>query len=306
MRTLKIIISTLVLIVLLDKVLYIGISVTEKKVLTGNGVGKVNHFFKVKDTTNFLVFGSSRANHHVEPLMFGKSAFNMGSGGTNIAYSNALIHTLPKNKNQTVLFQFDIDYFFEKDYEGEDVKNLGVKYHQNEVIKDKIDEIGMGNYFSSLIWCLDYNGKLLSVLKNRLSPKYNYKKYYGFDPMENTSEQKVIFKKRLQKFEKQNKIDCEKYQTGELNKKLLEDIISFCKRNNKHLIIFASPRYFDKCEEDNKIVNEVMKELNVEYYDLTNAFKNVRDLDLWKDETHLSNKGAKRLSKMLFNMINKV
>ncbi len=302
MKAFKITILILISVFTIDKILYFSIKSIEKEVLTGNGVGKVNHFLKVKDTTQFLVFGSSRANHHIEPLIFGNSSFNMGSGGTNIAYSNALIHTLPKNRKQIILLQFDIDYFFEKNYKGEDIKNLSVKYHQNKIIKNKIDDIQMNNHFSNIIWCLNYNGKLLSILKNKFFPKYDYQTYFGFDPMQNTPEQKEIFKKRLKKSEKV-KLDCENYEVGVLNFKFLNDIILFCENNNKSLIVFASPTYYDKCKMDNNIVVELMKNLKVKYLDLTDTFIDKEDLDLWKDETHLSNKGAKIFSKVLYTKI---
>jgi hypothetical protein len=226
----------------------------------------------------------------------------MGSGGTNIAFSNALIHTLPINRKQIILLQFDIDYFFEKNYKGKDIKNLMIKYNQSKIIKEKIDEIQMNNYFSNIIWCLNYNGKLLSILKNKFSPKYDYQTYFGFDPMQNTPEQKEIFKKRLNKLEKV-KLDCENYEVGVLNLKYLKDIILFCENNNKSLIVFASPTYYDKCKIDNNIVVELMKNLKVKYLDLTDTFIDKEDLDLWKDETHLSNKGAKIFSKVLHTKI---
>ena len=160
----------------------------------------------------------------------------------------------------------------------------------------------MNNHFSNIIWCLNYNGKLLSILKNKFFPKYDYQTYFGFDPMQNTPEQKEIFKKRLKKSEKV-KLDCENYEVGVLNFKFLNDIILFCENNNKSLIVFASPTYYDKCKMDNNIVVELMKNLKVKYLDLTDTFIDKEDLDLWKDETHLSNKGAKIFSKVLYTKI---
>ena len=61
MKAFKITILILISVFTIDKILYFSIKSIEKEVLTGNGVGKVNHFLKVKDTTQFLVFGKLKS-----------------------------------------------------------------------------------------------------------------------------------------------------------------------------------------------------------------------------------------------------
>ena len=46
MKALKITLLVLVTLIIIDKILYFGILSIDKKVLSGNGIGKINHFFK--------------------------------------------------------------------------------------------------------------------------------------------------------------------------------------------------------------------------------------------------------------------
>lgn len=298
MKSLKLALIILITIFLLDKVVFFTLSSIEKKVLTGEGVGKLNHFDLVKDTTKYIVFGNSRANHHINPDVFGKSAFNIGVGGRKMAFSATLIQTLPKKKKQYVLLQIDPAYVFDSNYEGSDIDALYIKYHQNNIIKKHIDDLKRNNVFSLFFYSLDYNGMLFSIVSNRVKPKYDYKKYKGYDPIENNPQQKEMFIKRLKVIN--NSTNCRgPYIASKLEIKYLKEIKYFCKNNNKKLILFTSPVYRDKCKEDNIAMKKLMKEFDIKYYDYTDYFSKDDDLDNWKDENHLSKKGADKFSRFI-------
>ncbi|WP_293892610.1 hypothetical protein [Flavobacterium sp.] len=197
MKSLKLAFIIVLVLFLVDKLIFFCLANVEKKVLTGEGVGKLNQFDLVKDTTKYIVFGNSRANHNVNPEVLGKSAYNIGVGGRKMAFSATLIQTLPKKKKQFVFLQIDPAYVFDTTYVGNDIDALYVKYHQNKIIKSKIDEIHKENVFSLFFWSLDYNGLVFSILSNRLQPKYDYNHYRGYDPIVNTKEQKEMFIKRI-------------------------------------------------------------------------------------------------------------
>lgn len=298
MKSLKLFLIVVFTLFVVDKIVYFGLYSVEKNVFSGDGIGKINHFFLVKDTTNTIIFGNSRANHHINPSFFGNSSFNIGVGGRKMAFSASLIQTLPKAKPQNVFLQIDPHYVFDTTYVGNDIDALIVKYHQNDVIKEKIDEIGMNNKFSLFFWCLDYNGVVFSIFSNKFNPKNDIKKYRGYDPIENSSEQKAIFIKRLKKI--QNTIDCPtQYKPSSLELMYLKQIKEFCKNNNKKLILFTSPVYKDQCKLDNQAMLKLMKKNKIDYRDYTDYFQNDDNLDYWKDENHLSRIGAEKFSKYL-------
>ena len=84
----------------------------------------------------------------------------------------------------------------------------------------------------------------------------------------------------------------------------IDEIISFCKENNKKLIVFTSPRYYDNCKEDNLLFTKIMNKKNINYYDFTNFFNDNNDISYWKDLTHLSSLGAELFTKDFRKLIN--
>jgi len=300
MKSLKITLIILFSIFLVDKIVYFSLKRIDDKVFTG-GMGRLNHFFLVKDTTQFLFFGNSRTHYHINPDFFGKSSFNIGVGGRKIAFSTALIKTLPKNKEQFIFVQVDSDNIFDTEYAGEDIKVLNIMQHKNNIISESIKEINMDNPFSTFLWSLDYNGVCLSLISNRLRPRYDYKKFNGYEPLSNTKEQKQIFINKLKKI-KQTKCN-DIYLPSELVKKYVVEIKEFCKKNNKHLIFFTSPVYKDECQKDNQALSRMMNDFGLEYHDFTSLFDSNSDLDLWRDENHLSKKGADLFSELMFEKL---
>lgn len=297
MKSLKLALIIVLVLFVSDKIIYLGLSSLDKKVFTGEGIGKLNHFNLIKDTTKYIVFGNSRANHHINPEVFGKSAFNIGVGGRKMAFSATLIQTLPKEKKQLVMLQIDPKYVFDTTYEGEDIDALYYKYHQSDVIKDKIDEIGRENPFSAFFWSLDYNGLVFSLITNSLKPKYDYKAYNGYDPMENSKEQKAMFLNRLKVLGKEKAKAA--YVPSKLEIMYLKQIKDFCQKNGKELILFTSPVYKDQNKKDNIAMAQLMQKMGIRYYDYTNYFDNDDNIDYWKDENHLSKTGADKFSVFL-------
>ena len=171
-KSLKITLIILASLFVLDKMIYFVLKSIDDKVLTGH-IGRINQFFEVKDTTDYLFFGSSRTHHHINPDVFSESSYNIGVGGTKSAHSTALIKTLPKNKEQFVFVQIDPGNVFDTLYDGSDIKSLNIMQHKNSSVQESIREIDMDNPFSTFLWSLDYNGVCLSLLSNWLRPKYD-------------------------------------------------------------------------------------------------------------------------------------
>lgn len=88
----------------MDKVVYFGIRQIESKVYTGQSVGKFNQYLSIKDSLNFIVFGSSRANHHINPSLISENGYNMGMDGQKIAFSARFLSYCPKKGNKQFYF----------------------------------------------------------------------------------------------------------------------------------------------------------------------------------------------------------
>jgi len=291
---LKHIIKTFALILLItfiiDKIVFFALNTISDKVYTGQSIGKLNHFLKIKDSVDFIVFGSSRANHNIDPIKISKKSFNMGMDGRKLAYPATLIKLLPKGKKQVILLHIDTENAFSKDYSGNDILALSSKYNRNKIIKNEIDKLNQSNIIQKFYWSLSYNNGVLGIIKNFLKPNYDFKTYFGYDPIYVTQNQKNIFKNILTKeiSEKCN----ENFSLNNIYDNSLNEIKFFCEENNKTIIFFTSPKFNDICKNDNIKLNEVMKNKKIKYYDFTDYFKDNNLFEYWKDKEHLSNKGA--------------
>ena len=75
-KSLFLILGIFLAIIVSDRIVYGVIKHFEKQIFIGDSAGKVNYFNKIKDSTDILIFGSSRAVHHLDPKVFGESCFN--------------------------------------------------------------------------------------------------------------------------------------------------------------------------------------------------------------------------------------
>ncbi len=300
--TVKTILLILVLSFVVDKLVFYTFNHISDRVFTGQSIGKLNHYLQIKDEVDFVVYGSSRANHNVDPLEISESSFNMGKDGMKLAYSAALVKLLDNKKQQTVLLHIDPENAFAKDYDGSDIQSLTSKYNRSKVIKSEIDALGQNNILQNYYWSLGYNGKTLGIIKNYLKPNYNYKTYSGYDPIYVTENQRKIFKEILKKG-KTEEVCQSDFVMNPVYAKYLNDLSVFCRDHNKTLILFTSPKYEDYCPDDNIQLSEEIKQMDLRYYDLTNYFNENNNLEFWKDKTHLSHKGAELFTKKISALI---
>lgn len=300
-NTLKHLIITLTLICIIcfsaDKLIFYILNKVSDKVYTGLSVGKLNHYLKIKESKKLIVFGNSRANHNVDPKILEENSFNMGVDARDIAYVSTLIKTIENKERQTLLIQIDPESIFNKNYNGDDISPLAVKYHRNEVIKNEINKLNADNPFQHIFWSIAYNNKIIGIVQNFLKPKYNYESYNGFDPIDVDANQEKIFSKILSQ---EKTLKCQdSLSINNIYYNYLLDLIDFAKNNNKELIFFTAPIYNDICKEDNNELSTLAKNNHFKYFDFTDVFQTDNSMSYWKDETHLSRIGAEKFSYVL-------
>ena len=298
--TIKLLFFILVLSFIIDKVAYYIITKISDNVYSGQAVGKLNQYLAIKDTTQTIVFGSSRANHHIDIRKLSKSSYNIGIDGKFIAHSAILIKMLPKDKKQNIILHIDPYVAFRPYYNSDEIISLNTKYHTNDIIKKELIRAEQNTVFQAYYWCIDYNGTVLGILKNAVFPKYNPVGYYGFDPLPVKQSEVDNFKIILGRDTTLSKSLCrDEVKINDVYLEYLLEIIDYCKTNDKNLIAITSPIYADNCLKDNAILAALLKNHNIKYFDYTNYFKNNTDLKYWNDIAHLSAVGAKVFSETL-------
>ncbi|WP_405415778.1 hypothetical protein [Maribacter sp. Asnod1-A12] len=288
----------------LDKAVYFGLETLNKNVYTGASGGKVNQFLKEKDNLDFIVLGSSRANHHIDNIKISKKSFNMGLDGTKIAFSATLLKTLPLNKEQIILLHISPKYSLDSNYKGDDIAGLSKLYHQNNTIKNEYNTLGKNKIMNQIFWSLNFNGTVMGLFKNYFSPNYDINTYFGYDPIYITDEQKRIFKTVLEN--KVNEPCSNELKLNPIYEQYLDEISLFCKENNKKLILFTAPIYQDNCKDDDYILSNLLSQKNIEYWNMTTFFNNNNSLDYWRDNSHLSNTGAEIFTDSIKSKLNKL
>ena len=298
-KLLKIVVLILLVSFSLDKIVFFALNKISDEVMTGQAIGKLNHFLSLKDETNFLVFGNSRANHHINVNLFDDKAYNMGVDGIGIAYSSTLINTLEKEKKQLILVHIDTKNFFDKEYKGSDIRGLITKYKRDLKITKAIDHSGQLPGLQHFFYSMNYNRNAIGIVKNFLKPSYDHTAYNGYDPLAVSSSQQAMRDTILSK----NLIDenCSTYDsTNPVALNYLKSILSFINKSpNKTYIFLTSPLYNDTCKTDNIILNEIMQDLGLTYWDFSDLYQTNKDNSYWKDLTHMSKKGAEAFSKHL-------
>lgn len=297
----KLILIFTVMSYVLDKMVYFAISNVDKHVFTGQNTGKLNQFLQVKDSLDFITFGSSRANHNVKVDAISENSFNIGVDGQKIAFSATLIKTLPKKK-QTLLVHIDPAFAIDSSYSARDLKSLDVKYHENSVIKNELDRLDQANPIQKFYWSVAFSGKLLGILKNFLRPKYDYRDYKGFDPIEVDEVQNRVFR-NLRANRKDDSCPTQPIRMNRIYDSYLDELMTFSKINRKTLIFYTSPEIDDSCKEDNVFLKKKMKEKDIAYFDFTDLYADKVDYSDWKDFTHLSRKGAEKFTKDIDSII---
>ncbi|NNE32469.1 MAG: hypothetical protein HKN40_08880 [Winogradskyella sp.] len=298
-KFLKIIVLILLISYGLDKLVFYSLNKISDKVMTGQAIGKLNHFLSIKDSAEVLVFGNSRANRHIDVKLFNNNSYNMGIDGIGIAYNSTLINTLSKTKKQLVLVHIDTKNLFDADYDGSDIRGLKAKYNRNLTITKALDESGQLSVLQKFYYSISYNGNAIGILKNYFKPSYDYIAYDGYDPITVSNDQKSMRDAFLSNYRDQ--VECkENHKINEIALGYLKSIAIFVKKNpNKRFIFITSPIFNDDCSVDNKILADKMLDLGLNYKDFSNLYKNNSDNSLWKDATHMSQKGAESFSKLL-------
>ncbi len=298
-------IKTLVLFIIIsfvaDKVVFFTLNKISDEVYSGQSIGKLNHYLKIKDDLDFIVFGSSRANHNIDPNEVSENSFNMGVDGSKLSFSSAMIKVLPSKREQVVLLHIEPENVFSTTYDGGDIKSLLVKYNRNEIIASEIDKLDHNSILQRFYWSLSYNGKVLGIVKNFLKPNYDYKKYSGYDPIYVSKSQNEIFTKILK--QEKNPTCLKDLEINKIYEDLLDELKLYCDNNNKTLILFTSPSLEDNCKDDNVILKEILNTKGVTYHDFSDFFSDDFSIDYWKDKTHLSNKGAEIFTKEIKKVV---
>jgi hypothetical protein len=247
--------------------------------------------------TDILIVGSSRANHHYissvikdsvnDYLKTNYNAFNAGHDGNYINLNSCIIQCVINRQKPKIIIFDAADIQLEKG--PDELSGYSPYYYKNKIVKNYINTLGMKTKIKMHSNIYRYNnGNLLHILLALRGVKS--KDYDGYDPI--FGRMKII----KNTIENNDKVPINKY-----TKNNFLFIIDLCKKSNVKLIITCSPLYSAKT--NNYHLLQICKDNNVPFIDMINSRYFNSHPELFQDQDHLNDDGAKIYTTMFFQRL---
>ena len=261
-----------------------------------SGVSYQEYTIINKTNQEVLIFGSSRAAYHYVPEVLADklkmSVYNSGREGTGIYFHNAvLISTL--NRYTPKLIILDLDY---RDiYKGEGgfgtevLKELTPFYGK---ISEEFDSLLVQNWYDPIFFqsnLFKYNKKFFSILTgNVIKGRDNFN---GYRPLFGEWSKEIYRLNDVTLIPDSAKID------------QLKKFIDTAKNTNIKVILTVSPYYIDMPSGLLNPLEEISKQNSVPLLNHINDKRFMSDRNLFNDELHLNDKGARIYSAIIADEI---
>jgi len=306
-RIIFIILNIFILFIIVDRSCTFVLDKISEHVYAGQGVGKVNHFLKIKNEKELIIFGSSRANHHIDNIKLDSSSFNAGIDGKKIGFIAGLISCLSNKTN--IIVHIDPEEMSNPNYVGEDCKSLNSLYKRNADVRKFIDfNFPSESWILRVVNSYGYNGKVWSIFKNSIRPKYDYTKYTGFDPLVPTQSQKNIFNNMMEKrldHGQSMKSDSIYYVINQYSNSYIDQILSKAKEYQINITFITSPIIGKQNKKLAEFIQEYFASKQVKYLNYSGLYNDLSIYkDYWKDLSHLSKFGAEDFTEKLRSDLN--
>lgn len=294
----KLILRVLVLLVVLviaDRIIGYGLEYLFYQQKRGDDYTTLYALEEAKD--DVLIFGTSRASHHYNAKIFteetGLSCFNAGRDEMEIPYTKAMLDVILKRYQPKVILLDigpielggDKHILYERiatvlmpfANKHPELDSAIAKAGELEVLKTKVSKI------------YAYNSKLGSAIQNSYT-NLGHTSEMGYEPLYNTIDTAVYKESIWDDINEDKGINDDYEQT-------LINIIERTKAYNVQLVLAISPFYFKNDFSSNSSYNKIKNiaaDYNITLLDYTNHPEYTGRPDLFNDDVHLNDKGAKQ------------
>ena len=254
-----------------------------------------NNFICDRVDSDILVFGSSRALHHYNPLIImdslNMSCYNCGQDG-NGAILNYGRYQLILQRYQPKLLIYDLTSGFDF-LEGEDNhKYLGwlKAYYDRPGIADIFKSIDETEKYKMQSFFYRYNTKFIQIVSDFIHPLQS-DGIFGFRPEEREMDTMKI-----------SAIPTDKHKLDNLKINYLKKIV--IESNSTKVIFVISPRWNGwngMNAEEQQFVESFCQQYNIPFIDLSNLF--LHENKFFQDGSHLNSRGADEYTRKLIRFI---
>lgn len=253
-------------------------------------------------TADFLIFGSSTANHHYDPSIFEKRmnmpVYNTGRDANTIFYNYAVFQsTIKRYTPKIAILDFNVGELkeFSRDYDG--LSSLVPYYNNHPELRSIINLKGRFEKLKLISKTYPYNSLLFTILVGNTD--YNKSRDYindenGFIPLNRIWKKKLVTDTSLKNY----KLDITKIR-------ILQSFIFECKSHDIQLYICISPRFIRYSAKDPsvEVVKSIANENGIPFYNFSNDTLFWNHPDYFADLNHLNKRGAEIFSNRVVDKI---
>lgn len=310
-KILKKIIILLFLIVIADRLMgYFFTHFIYEKTLSGESGGNINYLLQKKKNADYIILGTSRAKHQIDPEKLTSIkgiGYNAGVNGIGaIKFNNILLEIILHEKlhPKFLFLQTDIVNYVE---EADENAIYGLNYlypyrQKSRLLQSLINRQSLQERLKLLSVLYKYNGKIPSILLN-FTQRNTISDNNGFVPWPQTMD---TTKPHGEPF---LYTDHFVYSANKL--KALNNITNLCEQNNIRLFIIFPPYYKNlnyRKDEMNYLKNYISnisdKTTIIDMANISNL-PELQNAQNWKDIGHFNNTGAAKFSASLNDSLKK-
>ena len=310
MKKILIKIAVIFLIVLIfDRLFsFVFTKYTFEKIINGESGGSLNYLLQKKKNADYIILGSSRAKHQVDPeklTAINGVGYNAGINGVGtILHSNIVLDIMLQEnfKPKIILLQIDAinfaDEYFESYLYG--LNSLYPFYKKSPLLQSSVKELPFEERLKLNFEMYKFNGKITNLLLNYFKQK-SVADENGFYPLNQTMDSV-----------NQQDLPFAKFNFSAKKLQVLNNIITSCKQKNIQLVIILPPYYknINYREDETLFLKNYIKNISgkVIIIDMGNVanLPEIQSAQNWKDIGHLNNIGAAKFSSYLNDSFKKL
>lgn len=259
--------------------------------------------YAIRDTrADLLIFGASRANHHYYTSMIeeriGKSTYNTGRDGNAIFYHYAVLQSILKRYTPKIAI-LDISHGeFQQNKDSYDrISSLLPYYNSHPEIKPIVKLKSNNEQLKLISKIYPYNSLLFQIIAGNTKSNRTRKSrndINGYVPLSHVWNGDIVYEDKFRNYE----IDTLKVHYFKL---FVED----CVKSGIQLFIVMSPYYvkFSGNDQSLDIVSNIAKSNKIPFYDFSNDSTFLSTPDIYADESHLNDSGARLYTAEVINKL---
>lgn len=253
-----------------------------------------NNYICNETNEDILVFGSSRAIHHYNPIIIsdslGMSCYNCGYDGNGAILSYGRYQLICQRYHPKVLI-YDVIPKFDLLAGEDNHKYLGhlYPYYDKKGISEVFESVDDTEKYKMMSQMYRYNSKFHQIAADFVYPLYIVKAN-GFMPLNGDVD--------TMRIKKNNKVlPSEKPKFDSLKIAYLNKFID--ESNGAKLIFLVSPMWYGITSEQLSPIRDICLQRNIPFLDFSNDLKYVHNNTYFKDGSHLNARGADEFTKDL-------